>query len=229
MPKTLICFLLVGAAQGVNQAAQCVGAILVAPLIKRWPTRSVLSCAIFFFALMTIILLIVDAGTGGSIRKSASTSVDYGSWNPDAVRPTQSFATILLVTYLVRSSLCGPCLALHLGWLNSYVGSCTDLPPPCGVSMFTLSRSPADIVGCHIVKLRRMDAIVVRSHSRVCPSHLLITQYIAARLFWYGSWCGSGLDLDKLFTLILQNLLVLEVHSHHPLQFPGSVTTTASS
>jgi hypothetical protein len=164
MPENFHLVFLVGAAQGVNQAAQCVGAILVAPLIKRWPTRSVLSCAIFFFALMTIILLIVDAGTGGSMRKSASSSVDYGSWNPDAVRPMQSFASILLVTYLVRSSLCGPCLALHLAWLNSYVGSCTDLPPPCDVSMFTFSRSPADIVGGHIVKLRRMDAIVVRRH-----------------------------------------------------------------
>ena len=55
---------LVGAAQGVNQAAQCVGAILIAPLIKRWPTRSVLAGAIFLFGVMTVILLIVDASTG---------------------------------------------------------------------------------------------------------------------------------------------------------------------
>ncbi|KAF8994883.1 hypothetical protein BDQ17DRAFT_1366273 [Cyathus striatus] len=33
-------FTKLGAAQGVNQAAQCVGAILIAPLIKRWPTRT---------------------------------------------------------------------------------------------------------------------------------------------------------------------------------------------
>jgi len=61
---TLIFPLPVGAAQGVNQAAQCVGAILIAPLIRRWPTRTVLSAAIFVFALMTAILLIVDAATG---------------------------------------------------------------------------------------------------------------------------------------------------------------------
>jgi hypothetical protein len=54
----------VGAAQGINQAAQCVGAILIAPLVKKWATRSVLSGAIFVFALMTTILLIVDAATG---------------------------------------------------------------------------------------------------------------------------------------------------------------------
>lgn len=55
---------IVGAAQGLNQAAQCVGAILIAPLVKRWPTRTVLSAAIFLFALMTALLLIVDAATG---------------------------------------------------------------------------------------------------------------------------------------------------------------------
>jgi hypothetical protein len=54
----------VGAAQGVNQAAQCVGAILIAPLIKKWATRSVLAAAIIVFAIMTTILLIVDAATG---------------------------------------------------------------------------------------------------------------------------------------------------------------------
>lgn len=93
-----------GAAQGVNQAAQCVGAILIAPLIKRWPTRSVLATAILFFSLMTTVLLIVDAGTGtgfsfrhysseltpfpgGQIRfKTKDKAVHYGSWNPNAVR-----------------------------------------------------------------------------------------------------------------------------------------------
>lgn len=54
----------VGAATGLNQAAQCVGAILIAPLIKSWPTRTVLAFSIFTFALMTTLLLIVDAGTG---------------------------------------------------------------------------------------------------------------------------------------------------------------------
>jgi hypothetical protein len=57
----------VGAAQGINQAAQCVGAILIAPMIKQWPTRTVLSAAILFFGLMTTILLIVDAATSKSI------------------------------------------------------------------------------------------------------------------------------------------------------------------
>jgi len=54
----------VGAAQGINQAAQCVGAILIVPLVKKWATRSVLAGAIFVFAFMTTLLLIVDAATG---------------------------------------------------------------------------------------------------------------------------------------------------------------------
>ena len=93
-----------GAAQGINQAAQCVGAILIAPLIKRWPTRTVLATAILFFSLMTTILLIVDAATGtcfspyrryteltslagGEIRSNTKDNkVKYGDWNPNAVR-----------------------------------------------------------------------------------------------------------------------------------------------
>jgi len=50
----------VGILQGLNQAMQCVGAILIAPLIKRFNTRSVLASAILAFGLLTAILLIAD-------------------------------------------------------------------------------------------------------------------------------------------------------------------------
>ena len=71
-------FAKVGVLQGLNQAMQCtyspnspilkdlwdylpgVGAILIAPLIKRFNTRSVLASAIFGFGILTIILLICD-------------------------------------------------------------------------------------------------------------------------------------------------------------------------
>ncbi|KAJ3514270.1 hypothetical protein NLJ89_g2469 [Agrocybe chaxingu] len=78
-------FTKLGAAQGVNQAAQCVGAILIAPLIKKWPTRSVLAGAIFLFALMTVILLIVDAATGGRMKPAGARTPDYGDWNPNLI------------------------------------------------------------------------------------------------------------------------------------------------
>jgi len=123
--KAASTFTKLGAAQGVNQAAQCVGAILIAPLIKRWPTRSVLACAILFFGLMTTILLIVDAGTGGSIRASPSSPVDYGSWNPNAIFVVWTFSGIAYgMVELIRRVI------------------------------------PADIVGGHVGKLRRMDATV---------------------------------------------------------------------
>ncbi|KAK0434497.1 hypothetical protein EV421DRAFT_1339633 [Armillaria borealis] len=78
-------FTKLGAAEGVNQAAQCVGAILIAPLIMRFPTRTVLGVSVLFFSLMTMILLVVDAATGGKMRESASSPTHYGSWNPNAI------------------------------------------------------------------------------------------------------------------------------------------------
>ncbi|KAF9446584.1 MFS general substrate transporter [Macrolepiota fuliginosa MF-IS2] len=74
-----------GAAQGVNQAAQCVGAILIAPLIKRWPTRTVLSGAIILFCFMVLILLIVDAATGGKMKPPGATAPIYGHWDANLI------------------------------------------------------------------------------------------------------------------------------------------------
>lgn len=56
----------VGVLTGLNQAMQCVGSIIIAPLIKRFATKNVLSGAIFVFGLFTAILLIVDAAAGGT-------------------------------------------------------------------------------------------------------------------------------------------------------------------
>jgi hypothetical protein len=78
-------FTKLGAAQGINQAAQCVGAILIAPLIKRWPTRTVLATAVFLFALMTVILLIVDGSTGGKIKQAHEKVPHYGNWDANLI------------------------------------------------------------------------------------------------------------------------------------------------
>lgn len=55
----------IGILTGTNAAAQCIGSILVAPLMKRFPIRSVLATAVLFFAAMSATLLITDAATGG--------------------------------------------------------------------------------------------------------------------------------------------------------------------
>jgi hypothetical protein len=57
-----------------------VGAILIAPLIKKFPTRSVLSCAVLTFGLISAILLVVDAATGGKPKfKTSTNKSQYGS------------------------------------------------------------------------------------------------------------------------------------------------------
>ena len=98
-------FTKLGAAQGLNQAAQCVGAILVAPLVKKFATRTVLSSSIVFFALMTTILLIVDAATGGEIKPAGAKKPVYGDWNPNAIFAVSEVARITLEshTWLFRS------------------------------------------------------------------------------------------------------------------------------
>jgi len=123
--KTANTFTKLGAAQGINQAAQCVGAILIAPLIKKWPTRTVLTGAILLFGLMTIILLIVDAATGGKLKESASAKPHYGDWDPNVIFIVWTLAGIAYgMVELIRRVI------------------------------------PADILGGHVSKLRRMDATV---------------------------------------------------------------------
>ncbi|RPB29429.1 MFS general substrate transporter [Terfezia boudieri ATCC MYA-4762] len=76
-----------GLLQGLNQAFQCVGSILIAPLIKRFPTRSVLAMAVMVFGLLTAVLMIVDASTGGRIKRGDERKPHYGNWNPDGLFP----------------------------------------------------------------------------------------------------------------------------------------------
>lgn len=82
-----------GLLQGLNQAFQCIGSIMIGPLIKRFPTKIVLSGAIFVFGLLTSLLLIVDAATGGSFKPKgwkAQNEDDfgyYGRYNSDGIIP----------------------------------------------------------------------------------------------------------------------------------------------
>tara|TARA_R110002003_G_scaffold214_22_gene16172 strand:+ start:18887 stop:19477 length:591 start_codon:yes stop_codon:yes gene_type:complete len=85
-----ITFQRVGVLTGLNQAFQCVGSILIAPLIKRYPTKNVLACAVLIFGFMSSLLLILDAATGGKFRPRRSPHGDfsyYGDYNTDAMIP----------------------------------------------------------------------------------------------------------------------------------------------
>ncbi|KAI5807813.1 major facilitator superfamily domain-containing protein [Pyronema omphalodes] len=122
----------IGLLTGLNQAFQCVGSILIAPLIRRYPTKVVLSSAIFLFGLCTAVLLIVDAATGGKIVPKGWHKANgkddftyYGDYNTDAIIPIYCVAGIVYgMVELIRRIV------------------------------------PRDIVGGNVQKLRRMDALV---------------------------------------------------------------------
>ncbi|CAO3564277.1 unnamed protein product [Mortierella alpina] len=78
--------------QGLNQAFQCVGSIAIAPLIKRFPTKSVLSGSIFFFALLSAIIIIIDVSTGG--KTPIEKTQRYGQWNSLILFPIYSIIGI---------------------------------------------------------------------------------------------------------------------------------------
>jgi MFS family permease len=121
----------VGLLSGLNQASQCVGSILIAPLIKRWPTRTVLSASIFFFGIFTAILMIVDAIAGGYIKPKDFKPINkndfsyYGKYASDGIIPIYC---ITGVTY--------------------------------GMVELIRRVIPRDIVGGDVEKLQRMDALV---------------------------------------------------------------------
>ncbi|KAF9325869.1 hypothetical protein BG006_010650 [Podila minutissima] len=64
---------------GINQAFQCVGSIAIAPLIRRFPTKSVLSGAILMFGILSALIVIIDVATGGQIPVGKIQR--YGNWN----------------------------------------------------------------------------------------------------------------------------------------------------
>jgi len=85
-----ITFQRVGLLTGLNQAFQCVGSILIAPLIRRYRTKNVLATAVLIFAFMSSILLILDAATGGKFRPRKHPHNDfsyYGDYNTDGMIP----------------------------------------------------------------------------------------------------------------------------------------------
>ncbi|KAL7777377.1 hypothetical protein CFE70_007803 [Pyrenophora teres f. teres 0-1] len=79
--RVSITFQRVGVLTGLNQAFQCIGSILIAPLIKRYPTKNVLACAILIFALMSSLLLILDAATGGKFAPRAWPKDDFSYYD----------------------------------------------------------------------------------------------------------------------------------------------------
>lgn len=121
----------IGLLSGLNQAFQCVGSILIAPLVKRWPVRTVLSISIIVFAIFTAVLMIIDASTGGYIKPTNFTpngTYDfsyYGRYDTDIIIPIYCITGIAYgMVELIRRII------------------------------------PRDIVGGDVEKLQRMDSLV---------------------------------------------------------------------
>ena len=121
----------VGYVAGLNQALQCVGSILVAPLIKHFPTRTVLSIAIIVFAIFTAILIILDAATGGSIKPKNFNSTNLNDFSYYG----QYDSNWIIVIFGVTGIAYGTVESIH-------------------------RVIPRDIVGHHVKKLQRFDALV---------------------------------------------------------------------
>jgi MFS family permease len=121
-----------GLLTGLNQAFQCIGSILIAPLVKRFPTKNVLAGAILVFGVFSAILLVVDAATGGTFVPTAYRSSHpkneysyYGKYNTDGMIPIYSICGITYgMVELIRRVI------------------------------------PRDIVGGNVQKLRKMDSMV---------------------------------------------------------------------
>ena len=121
----------VGLLIGLNQAAQCIGSVLIGPLIKRWRTQLVLAATIFIFALSTAVFMIVDVSTGGYIKPKqflAKNSYDfpyYGKYDTNMIIPIYCVSGITFgMVESIRRVI------------------------------------PANIAGDDVLKLRKMDALV---------------------------------------------------------------------
>ncbi|KAF9114424.1 hypothetical protein BGX27_010895 [Mortierella sp. AM989] len=90
--KSTNTFEYLGILQGLNQAFQCVGSIAIAPLIKRFPTRSVLAAAIALFGVLSAIMVIIDVSTGGKVPLEGKPR--NGNWNPVILFPIYSIIGI---------------------------------------------------------------------------------------------------------------------------------------
>jgi MFS family permease len=78
---------------GLNYAAQGVGSIAIAPLVKRMPIRTVLFAAVLMFGVVSAMIMIIDSTTGGMPKfKTPDHQVLYGHWNPNLLFPIFTFS-----------------------------------------------------------------------------------------------------------------------------------------
>ncbi|KAJ1328939.1 hypothetical protein MN608_05669 [Microdochium nivale] len=160
-------------AVGLNYTFQCIGSILIAPLIQRFPTKNVLALSILTFGLFAAILLIVDSATGGSFPPPEFRPPNTHPTTPESYSYYGNFRTDgLIPVYCVTGIAYG---------------------------MVELIRRviPRDIVGGNVQKLRKMDALVhifyevAGTTGSFCTALSLIPQFGANRAFLVTPVCFS--------------------------------------
>lgn len=67
-----------GTISAINLAMQCAGSVLIAPLIARFQVKSVLAVAIWAFAILVSIGIILEAATGGRLPTDVSDKGYHG-------------------------------------------------------------------------------------------------------------------------------------------------------
>ncbi|KAI9205663.1 uncharacterized protein BJ171DRAFT_422843 [Polychytrium aggregatum] len=71
---------------GINLGCQCLGSLLVGPLVKRYQAKNVLSLAILLFGIAVVTIPILEGATGGTIpavlNKGSSIKSTWGGWTP---------------------------------------------------------------------------------------------------------------------------------------------------
>ncbi len=72
---------MLGILMALNQFMQCVGSVLVAPLMKQFSTPTILSGAICCFALLIMISVVLEFVTGGRLPFSGS-AIQQGKMTP---------------------------------------------------------------------------------------------------------------------------------------------------
>ncbi|KXJ92563.1 hypothetical protein Micbo1qcDRAFT_222318 [Microdochium bolleyi] len=160
-------------AVGLNYTFQCIGSILIAPLIQRFATKNVLAFSILTFGLFSAILLVVDAATGGTFpppefrppNKHPTTAESYsyyGDFRTDGLIPVYCVTGIAYgMVELIRRVI------------------------------------PRDIVGGNVQKLRKMDSLVhifyevAGTTGSFCTALSLIPQFGANRAFLITPVCFS--------------------------------------
>ncbi|KNC97187.1 uncharacterized protein SPPG_07575 [Spizellomyces punctatus DAOM BR117] len=75
-----------GFLDGFNQAAQCVGSIAVAPLMRRFRIKNILAVAIAMFAVISSLGMIIEGATGGKPPQDGRSAI-AGKWDARIIIP----------------------------------------------------------------------------------------------------------------------------------------------